>query len=65
VQHHDLAVVAAALFKGLSLNLMGLWVFGSTIYRALILGVPSADIMGVVGFLALAANLASVGLLLP
>jgi Co/Zn/Cd efflux system component len=55
----------AALFKGLSLSLMGLWVFGSTIYRALILGVPSADIMGVVGFLALAANLASVGLLLP
>jgi Co/Zn/Cd efflux system component len=55
----------AALFKGLSLSLMGLWVFGSTIYRALILGVPSADTMGVVGFLALAANLASVGLLLP
>ncbi|WP_089172967.1 cation transporter [Bosea sp. AS-1] len=56
---------SAALAKGLSLSLMGLWVFGSTAYRALILGVPSADIMGIVGFLALAANLASVGLLLP
>lgn len=55
----------AALFKGLSLSLMGLWVFGSTVYRALVMGVPSADIMGVVGFMALAANLASVGLLLP
>lgn len=56
---------AAALFKGLSLSLMGLWVFGSTIYRTLVLGLPSAEVMGVIGFLALAANLASVGLLMP
>jgi Co/Zn/Cd efflux system component len=55
----------AALFKGLSLSVMGLWVFGSTAYQTLVLGVPSAEIMGVIGFLALAANLASVGLLLP
>jgi Co/Zn/Cd efflux system component len=55
----------AALFKGLSLSVMGLWVFGSTIYQTLILGVPSAEVMGVIGFLALAANLASVGLLMP
>lgn len=55
----------AALFKGLSLSVMGLWVFGSTIYQTLILGVPSAEVMGVIGFLAFAANLASVGLLLP
>ena len=55
----------AALFKGLSLSLMAVWVFGSTVYQTLILGVPSAEIMGVVGFLALAANLASVGLLIP
>jgi Co/Zn/Cd efflux system component len=59
------ARATAALFKGLSLSLMALWVFGSTVYQTLILGVPSAGIMGVVGFLALAANLASVGLLLP
>ncbi len=56
---------AAALFKGLSLSLMGLWVFGSTAYQTLILGVPSAEVMGVIGILALAANLASVGLLMP
>jgi Co/Zn/Cd efflux system component len=56
---------SAALFKGLSLSLMGLWVFGSTVYQTLILGVPSAEVMGVVGFLALAANLASVVLLVP
>ncbi|WP_319799201.1 cation transporter [Nitrobacter sp.] len=56
---------SAALFKGLSLSVMGLWVFGSTIYQTLILGVPSAEVMGVIGFLALAANLASVGFLMP
>jgi len=53
----------AALFKGLSLLLMGLWVFGSTIYRVFYVGIPEANIMGVVGFLALLTNLASVMLL--
>jgi Co/Zn/Cd efflux system component len=53
----------AALAKGLSLFLMGLWVLGSTIYTIFVLGVPQAQIMGAVGFLALAANLASVMLL--
>jgi hypothetical protein len=33
----------AALFKGLSLSVMALWVFGSTVYHTLILGVPSAE----------------------
>ncbi|MER9439824.1 cation transporter [Mesorhizobium sp. M0340] len=55
----------AALLKGLSLSLMALWVFGSTVYQTLILGVPSAEVMGIFGFLALAANLASVGFLMP
>ncbi len=54
----------AAFAKGISLTLMGLWVFGSTAYHVLILGLPRAEIMGVVGFLALAANVASVLLLL-
>jgi len=49
-----------AFAKGLSLTVMGLWVFGTTAYHTLVLGVPKAEIMGVVGFLALAANLASV-----
>ncbi|CFX20613.1 Cation efflux protein [Candidatus Filomicrobium marinum] len=55
----------AALFKGLSLSLMGLWVLGSTVYQVLILCLPNAEVMGVIGFLALAANLASALLLLP
>src|SRR5215213_3222016 len=54
----------AALFKGLSLSVMALWVFGSTIYQTLILGLPSAELMGGIGVLALTANLASVLLLL-
>jgi len=54
----------AALIKGASLFAMGLWVFGSTAYQVLVLNVPRSEIMGSVGFLALAANVASVLLLL-
>lgn len=54
----------AALAKGVSLLLMGLWVMGSTVYRVFVVGVPEAGIMGVVGFMALAANVASVLLLM-
>ncbi len=54
----------AALFKGMTLGAMGLWVLGSTIYHAFILGVPKAEVMGAIGFLALVANLVSVLLLL-
>lgn len=53
----------AALAKGISLALMGLWVFGSTVYHVFFLGVPQAEIMGLIGFLALLTNLASVALL--
>ncbi len=53
----------AALAKGVSLLMMGLWVLGSTVYSVFVLGVPQAHVMGIVGFLALLANLASVLLL--
>src|SRR5436189_2314325 len=64
----SLAVIGAAVrvrawtafAKGVSLTLMGLWVFGSTAYHVLVLGIPKAEIMGAIGFMALAANLASV-----
>jgi Co/Zn/Cd efflux system component len=56
---------SAALLKGFSLSAMALWVFGSTVYQTLLLGLPKAEVMGVIGILALAANLASVLLLLP
>ena len=53
----------AALAKGISLLLMGLWVFGSTVWHVFFVGVPEAQVMGIVGALALAANIASVLLL--
>lgn len=54
----------AALAKGLSLLLMGLWVFGSIVHRVFYVGVPEAEIMGIVGLFALLTNVASVLLLL-
>ncbi|MCW5697795.1 MAG: cation transporter [Bauldia sp.] len=54
----------AALAKGASLFLIGAWVVGSTAYEVFFREVPVAATMGVIGFLALAANLASVVLLM-
>jgi Co/Zn/Cd efflux system component len=56
---------SAALLKGLSLSAMAVWVFGSTMYQTLVLGVPKAEVMGLIAVMALAANLGSVLLLLP
>jgi Co/Zn/Cd efflux system component len=53
----------AAFAKAASLTVMALWVLGATAYHVLLLGVPRAEVMGIVGFLALAANVASVLLL--
>lgn len=50
----------AAMVKGASLTLMALWVLGTTAYQVLIVGLPRAEVMGMVGLLALAANIASV-----
>ena len=57
------ARTTAALAKGISLLSMGIWVFGATVYRVFYVGVPEAEIMGVVAAMALATNLASVFLL--
>lgn len=46
----------AALAKGLSLGIIGLWVASTTLYNAVNGSVPDADVMGVIGFMALAAN---------
>jgi Co/Zn/Cd efflux system component len=53
-----------ALVKGLSLATMGIGILALTLYRTLMLGAPDAFVMTGVGALALAANLASVLLLL-
>lgn len=47
----------AALLKGLSLGVLGLWVAGQTAWNAIAQTVPEAHVMGVVGALALLANL--------
>src|SRR5262249_52756439 len=54
----------AAILKAFSLTAMALWVLGSTAYHVLILGIPRAEVMGAIGVLALAANIASVLILM-
>lgn len=54
----------AAMAKGISLLLMGLWVMSSTIYTVFYIETPKAEIMGIIGFLALIANVASVLILM-
>ena len=46
----------AALIKGLSMGLFGLWVIGTAVGHAFGGSIPEAATMGAVGFLALAAN---------
>ncbi|MEW8526857.1 MAG: cation transporter [Candidatus Thiodiazotropha sp.] len=55
---------SAAIFKGVTLICMGLWVLGSSIHRVFVLGIPNELIMGTVALLAFAANMVSVLLLL-
>jgi Co/Zn/Cd efflux system component len=53
----------AALAKGASMGVFGLWVIGITIWHAIHGTLPQAYTMGAVGFAALLANAASFGLL--
>src|SRR6476661_9429160 len=53
----------AALAKGASMGLFGLWVIGTVIWHAVHGTLPSAFTMGAVGGAALIANVASFGLL--
>jgi cation diffusion facilitator family transporter len=47
----------AAMAKGFVMGAFGLWVAGATLWHAFHGGVPRADLMGGIGFLALAVNL--------
>jgi Co/Zn/Cd efflux system component len=53
----------AALLKGAVMGLFGLWVAASTVFHAFAATLPRAELMGAIGLLALAANLAVAGLL--
>jgi len=54
----------AAIAKAASLTVMAAWVLGMTAYHVLVVGVPRAEIMGVIGVMALVANVASVLILM-
>src|SRR3954470_16415523 len=54
---------SAALLKGATMALFGLWVTGVTAWHVAYGTVPLAETMGAVGLAALAANAASFGLL--
>ena len=54
----------AALFKGFTLLLMGLWVFGTTIYSTFYVNQPIESIMGSIAVTAFLANLTSALLLM-
>jgi Co/Zn/Cd efflux system component len=47
---------SAALLKGLSMGILGVWIFARTIYNASENIIPLADVMGSIGFAALIAN---------
>lgn len=55
----------AALAKGATMGLLGLWIIGTVFWHTLHGTLPSALMMGAVGFAALAANAVSFGLLWP
>ena len=48
----------AALLKAASMGLFGLWVIGQAIYNAVFAASPDPMVMGVIGIIAFAANLA-------
>jgi len=54
---------SVAMFKGITLAIMGIWVLGSTIYRMFVLDVPDEAIMGIIAILAFIANAVSAILL--
>lgn len=54
---------SVALFKGVSLGVLGLWVYGQTLYYLFNHKIPSYEIMGVMGLIAFTANLVSAFLL--
>lgn len=53
-----------ALFKGVSLGFMGVAVLAMTLYRVFVTGQPDGETMGLIGGLALLANLTSALILL-
>ncbi len=53
----------ASLFKGVTMGVLGIWIIASTTYKVFVTGLPQAEIMGLIGFLAMMGNLISALLL--
>jgi Co/Zn/Cd efflux system component len=54
---------SAALLKGMVMGAFGLWVAATAVFYAVDASVPTAEVMGVIGFVALVANFIVAGLL--
>lgn len=55
----------SALTQGIFLGAMGIAVLANTAYRVLVVHTPSAELMGILGFIALAINIVAAIVLLP
>jgi Co/Zn/Cd efflux system component len=53
----------ASLVKGCAMGILGMWVALSTLYKTFSTSIPKAEIIGIIGFVALAANMFSAFLL--
>ena len=53
----------ASLIKGSTMGLFGIWIIGSTLYKAFVIGLPKAEVMGMIGLMALIANVVCAALL--
>lgn len=54
---------SAGVLKGGMMAVFGLWIMGAAVYKSLVLGAPSAFVMGSVGIVALVANFICAALL--
>lgn len=53
----------ASLLKSGTMGLFGIWIVGSIIYKAIFADIPKAEVMGIIGFTALIANVVCAALL--
>lgn len=54
-----------ALIQGIFLGVLGLFVFGATVFRVFYLQLPEAELMGIYGAIALCTNIAAALVLIP
>lgn len=55
----------SAFIQGIFLGAMGIGVLINTVYRVLVMHTPSAELMGIMGFIALAINIIAAIVLIP